>query len=220
MVVLIVKNLPANAGDIRDACSIPGLGRSPGEGNGNPLQYSCLENPMDRGAWWATDCGVTKSQIQLKQLSMHTQCLIIWIIPLLICVFIHQTLHYFFFFFYHKCCYECFIEVLVQMCASFLRVYTQEHSLVGKESACNAGDPGSIPGSGRSAGEGIGYPLQYSWASLVAQLVKNPPAMWETQVGSLGWVDPLEKERLPTPVFWPGEFHGLYDQWLQRVGHD
>ena len=53
-------------------------------------------------------------------------------------------------------------------------------SSVGKESACNAGDPGSIPGSGRSAGEGIGYPIQYSWASLVAQLVKNLPAVWET----------------------------------------
>ena len=55
-------------------------------------------------------------------------------------------------------------------------------SSVGKESACNAGDPGLIPGSGRSAGEGIGYPFQYSWASLVAQLVKNPPAMQETWV--------------------------------------
>ena len=66
-------------------------------------------------------------------------------------------------------------------------------SSVGKESACNAGDPGSIPGSGRSAGEGIGYLLQYSWASLVAQLVKNPPAMWETWVGSLDWEDTLEK---------------------------
>jgi len=63
----------------------------------------------------------------------------------------------------------------------------------GKESVCNAGDPGSIPGLGRSAGEGIGYPLQYSWASLVAQMVKNPCAMWETQVQSLGWEDPLEK---------------------------
>ena len=62
-----------------------------------------------------------------------------------------------------------------------------------KESACNAGDPSWIPGSGRSAGEGIGYPLQYSWASLVAQLVKNLPAMWETWVPSLGWEDPLEK---------------------------
>ena len=53
-------------------------------------------------------------------------------------------------------------------------------SSAGKESACNAGDPGSIPGLGRSPGEGISYPLQYSWASLVPQLVKNPPAMWET----------------------------------------
>ena len=52
--------------------------------------------------------------------------------------------------------------------------------IVGKESACNAGDPGSILGSERSPGKGIGYPLQYSWASLVAQLAKNPPAMWET----------------------------------------
>jgi len=60
------------------------------------------------------------------------------------------------------------------------------HSSVDKESACNAGDPGLIPGSGRSAGEGTGYPLWYSWASLVAQLVKNPPARQETWVPSLG----------------------------------
>ena len=66
-------------------------------------------------------------------------------------------------------------------------------SFAGKESACNAGDPGPISGSGRSTGKGIGYPLQYSWASLVAQLVKNLPAMWETWVRSLGWEDPLEK---------------------------
>ena len=52
-VALVVKNLPANAGDLRDVGSIPGKGRSSGGGNGNPLQYSCLENPMDRGAWWA-----------------------------------------------------------------------------------------------------------------------------------------------------------------------
>ena len=63
----------------------------------------------------------------------------------------------------------------------------------GKEFTCKAGDPGLIPGSGRSAGEGIGYPLQYCWASLVAQLVKNPPAVLETWVRSLGWEDPLEK---------------------------
>ena len=58
---LVVKNLPASAGGIRDSGLIPGLGRSPGEGNGNPLQYSCLENLMDRGAWWATVHGVAKS---------------------------------------------------------------------------------------------------------------------------------------------------------------
>ena len=61
-VALAVKNLPANAGDIRDAGSILGSGRSPGGGHGSPLQYSCLENPMDRGAWWATVHGVTKSR--------------------------------------------------------------------------------------------------------------------------------------------------------------
>ena len=64
---------------------------------------------------------------------------------------------------------------------------------VNKESTCNAGDPGSIPGLGRSAGGGIGYPLQYSWTSLVVQLVKNPPAMQETPFRSLGWEDSLEK---------------------------
>ena len=63
---------------------------------------------------------------------------------------------------------------------------------VGKESDCNAGDTSLIPVSGRSPAEGIGYPLQYSWASLVAQLVKNPPAMWETWIQSLGWDDPLD----------------------------
>ena len=69
-------------------------------------------------------------------------------------------------------------------------------SAIGKESTCNAGDPGSIPGSGRSTGEGIGYPILYSWASLVAQLVKNPPAMQETWVQSPVWEDPLEKEKV------------------------
>ena len=64
---------------------------------------------------------------------------------------------------------------------------------VGKESAYSAGDPGWIPGLGRSAGEGIGYPLQCSWASLVVQLVKNLPAMREAWVRYLGWEDPLEE---------------------------
>ena len=87
---------------------------------------------------------------------------------------------------------------------------------VGKESTCNAGDSGSISGSGRSPGEGIGYPLQYSWASLVAQLVKNPPVMRETWVRSLGWEDSLEEGRLPTPAFWTGEFHGQYSPWCRK----
>ena len=61
-VALVVKNAPANAGDMRDAGLIPGLGRSPGGEHGNPLQYSCLENPIDRGAWWAIVHRVAKSQ--------------------------------------------------------------------------------------------------------------------------------------------------------------
>ena len=94
-------------------------------------------------------------------------------------------------------------------------------SSVGKESAWNAGDPSWIPGSGRSAGEGIGYPFQYSWASLVAQLIKNPPAMWETWVQSLGWEDPLEKGKaiyssiLAWRIPWAVQPTGS-----QRVGHN
>ena len=82
-------------------------------------------------------------------------------------------------------------------------------SLVGKDTTCNSGGPSLIPGSGRSTGKGIGYPLQYYWVSLVAQLIKNPPAMRETWVGKIPW----RRERLPTPVFWPGEVHGLYSPW-------
>ena len=66
-------------------------------------------------------------------------------------------------------------------------------SSVGEESTCNAGDPGSVPGLGRSSGEGISCSLQCSWASHVAQLVKNLPAMWENWVQPLGWEDPLKK---------------------------
>ena len=90
-------------------------------------------------------------------------------------------------------------------------------SSVGKESTCNAGDLGLILKPGRSAGEGIGYPLQYSWASLVAQLVKNLPAMWETWIRSLGWEDPLEKGRAThsSILAWRIQSMGL-----QRVGHD
>ena len=92
---------------------------------------------------------------------------------------------------------------------------------VGKESTCNAGDRGSIPGSGRSSGRGIGYPLQYSWTSLVAQLVKNLPTIWDTWVQSLGWEEPLEKGKATHPsilawrILWAVESMGL-----QRVIHD
>ena len=74
----MVKNLPANAGDVTEVSSVTGSGRSPGGGHGNPLQYSCLENPMDRRAWWVTGHRVAKSQTQLKQLStaQHTSFVI------------------------------------------------------------------------------------------------------------------------------------------------
>ena len=86
-------------------------------------------------------------------------------------------------------------------------------SSVGKESTCNAGDPSLIPGLGRSAGEGVGYPLQHSWASLVAHLVKN--LLQCGRPGFSPWVGkiPWRRERLPIPVFWPGKFHGLYSPW-------
>ena len=98
----------ASACSAENLGSVPGLGRSPGEGNGNPLQYTCLESPMDGGAWWATAHGVAKSRT-----------------PLNVFTFTFHGSH-------------------------------------GKESACSAGDLDSIPGSGRSPGEGNGIPLQYS----------------------------------------------------------
>ena len=95
------------------------------------------------------------------------------------------------------------------------------NSSAGEQSACNAGDPCSTPGSGRFPGEGIGYPLQYSQASLVAQTVKNPPAMWETWVRSLGWEDPLEKGKT-SPLQYSGLensmdciVHGVAKSWTQ-----
>ena len=93
----------------------------------------------------------------------------------------------------------------------YIYIYDFPDSSVGKESTCNAEDPGSIPGSGRPAGEGIGYPLQYSWAFLVVQLVN----MQCGRPGFNPWVGtiPQRRERLPSPVFWPGEFHGLYSSW-------
>ena len=95
----------------------------------------------------------------------------------------------------------------------------------GKESACNVGDLGSIPGLGRSPGEGIDCPLQYSWASLVAQLVKNPPAKRETWVRSLGWEDPLEGTATHSSILawlipWTEEFGKLQTMGSQRLKHD
>ena len=96
----------------------------------------------------------------------------------------------------------------------------------GKESTCNAGDPGLIPGSGISPGEGRGYLLQHSWPSLVAQTVKHLPAMWEIQVLSLGQEDTLEKEMathsstLAWKIPWMEEPGRLQFMGLQRVGHD
>ena len=99
-------------------------------------------------------------------------------------------------------------------------------SSAGKESTYNAGNSSLIPGSGRSPREEIAYPLQYSWASLVAQLVKNPPAMQETWVQSLGWEDPLEEAMathssiLAWRILRTEEPGGLWSIGLQRVRHD
>ena len=90
----------------------------------------------------------------------------------------------------------------------------------GKESACNTGDPGSIPGSGRPPGEGVGYPLQYSWAALVAQLVKNLPAMWQTWVRPLGWEDPLKKGKATSSILAWRIPWTIQSTGSQRVGHD
>ena len=101
-------------------------------------------------------------------------------------------------------------------------------SSVGKEFACSAGDPSLIPGSASSPGEGMGYPLQYSWAFLVAQMVKNPPAMLETWVQSLSWKDPLEERmaihssvlawRIPMDrVAWRATVHGVTDSWTRMM---
>ena len=147
------KESTCNSGDTGDLGSIPGSGRSPGVGNGNPLQYSCLENPMD-----------SRSQRGGHDWSN------------LACTIISYVEHLFLF-------------LLTIYMYSLQKCLTS----VDKESTYHAGDPGLIPGLGRCPGEGTGYPLQYSWAFLVAQLVKNLPAMQEIWVQSLGWEDSLEK---------------------------
>ena len=101
------------------------------------------------------------------------------------------------------------------------RGWSSPGSSAGEESVCHAGDPSSIPELGRSPGEGTGCPLQCSWASLVAQLVKNPPAMRQTWVQSLGWESSLEGGTATHSVFLPGESHGQrslagYSPWGRR----
>ena len=83
-------------------------------------------------------------------------------------------------------------------------------SSIGKESTCKAGDPRLVPGSGRSPGAGIGYPLWYSWTSLVAQLLKNRLQCWRPGFDPWFGKIPWRRERLPTPIFWPGEFYTVH----------
>ena len=113
-----------------------------------------------------------------------------------------------------------FLPEITYSSSLFWHIVGFSDSSVGKQSACNAGNTSSIPESRRSTGEGICYPLQYSWASPVAQLVKNLPAMWETWIRSLGWENPLEKGKATHSSFWPGEFQGLYSLRGHRVEHD
>ena len=114
---------------------------------------------------------------------------------------------------------SCFV------CSNFM-CHMVLSSSAGKESACNTSNPSLIPGSGRAPGEGIGYPLQYSWASLVAQMVKNSPQKWETCIQSLGWENPLEKGMsthssiLAWRIPWTEEPGGLQSTGSQRVRHD
>ena len=110
-------------------------------------------------------------------------------------------------------CFTYAVNTLEFDCCSF------PSSSADKESACDARDPDSIPGLGRSAGEGIGYPLECSCASLVAHLVKNPPAMQETWVRSVGWKDLLEEGTAIHSSILAME-NSLDYMGLQRVGHD
>ena len=146
----MAQTVKVSACSAGDPGSIPGSGRCPGEGNGNPLQYSCLENSMDGGAWWATVCGVTKSQTGLMDFTYR---------------------------FTAKRKYGCTsVRVWNEHRLSLLTHCDFSDISDGKESACNAGDPGSVPGWKRSLGERNGNPLQYS-------CLRNPKdrgAWWAT----------------------------------------
>ena len=158
----MVKNTLANAGDTEDAALIPGSGISPGIENDNPLQYSCLKNPIGRGAWWTTVHRVTKSWTQL---SMHTQITI----SLSSTISSRKP---------HSRRDNSVHRLLTRYGWGFRLSLSLTWSFpcgsVGKESTCNVGRPG------------FG-----SW------------------VGKIPW----RRKQLPTPVFSPGEFHGLYSPW-------
>ena len=147
--------------------SIPESERAPWEENGYPFQYSCMENLMDRGTWWAAVHRVAKSWAE-RLSNLERLCFSrVWL----------SLLHW--------------TEVFLIFIHVFIDSGFTSNSAF-KESACSAGDSSSIPLLGRFLREGIGYPLQYSWVSLVAQMVKNPPAVQKTWFQTLGWEGPLE----------------------------
>jgi len=188
LVAQLVKNLPTTQGH---SGSIPGSGRSPGEGNGNPLQYSCLENPIDRGAWQATVHGVARVRHDLAakppppsvQSPVNTLQTVAWTTsfpPIPSLPFNKRTLelqqsswlsNYRPHFPVSLATWRVYvIEFSPMGCMCFSHSFKRKVYIFpgfpggsdGKESVCNVGDLGSIPGLGRSSGEGNGNPLQYS----------------------------------------------------------
>ena len=184
----MVKNLPVNAGE---GGSIPGLGRSPGKGNGNPLQYSCLENPMDRGAWWATVCGVVKSQTQL---STHPGWGTLFSLLPLLCRFSALWSPE-----------ETAYKGLQQLASSFLREWVNEK-------AHSSGHTGEGDGT-QLQYSCLENPMDGgAWWAAVHGVAKS-----RTRLSNFTFTfhfHALEKEMQPTPVFLPGESQG----WQSLVG--
>ena len=167
---LVVKKSPANAGDIKDLGLIPWSGRSPGKGNGNPLQYSCPENPMDRGVWWAAVHGVTKSRTRLKRLHTHG--------------FLRETEKLEI---YDSCSILITISALklykLRILVTYRSYKTEEFQFMTSWKSNSEADFLNCR---------LNLRVSLPWGKLT-QLVKNPPAIQETWVRSLGWEDPLEK---------------------------
>ena len=159
---------------------------STGEGNGKPLQYSCLANPIN------STKGKTISY-QKKSILVPTLVLALWLRAnhlIIVTVSLSKYKDHIICFTWSSWGTNTMIYVKT-LCVNSLKGFPDTSA--GKESPCNGGDTNLISGSGTCPGEGRGYPLQYSWASLVAQLINNLPAMRETWVWSLNWEDPLEK---------------------------